>query len=212
MAKRRTNTSTSRRLFRAAWPLLLWLVFVWWYSNTAGPISDAEVEHYMGLMEERGIDPERRELLRNFLHNDTGDDFVMLNLIELNSSVPALEGLDPTDGAQGALDRYMAHMWPALLLRGCHPVSFGNTAAGALDLWGIDEARVWSQGALMRYRSRRDLMEISTNPDFNGPHAYKVAAMNKTIAVPLDPWTNSGDPRLLLGLIALILTLVGLRR
>jgi len=50
------------------------------------------------------------------------------------------------------------------------------------------------------------------NGDFQGPHDAKIAAMNKTIAVPLDPWTNSGDPRLLLGLIALIATLIGLRR
>jgi hypothetical protein len=58
----------------------------------------------------------------------------------------------------------------------------------------------------MRYRSRRDMMEISGNPEFAGSHEFKVAAMQKTIAFPIDPWIQAGDPRLLL---ALILSLVG---
>ena len=36
---------------------------------------------------------------------------------------------------------------------------------------------------------------------------FKIAAMNKTIAFPADPWGHAGDPRLLL---ALLLTVVGL--
>ena len=60
---------------------------------------------------------------------------------------------------------------------------------------------VWDRGALMRYRSRRDLFEISTNPAFQGSHEFKVAAMAKTIAYPLDPWFQLGDPRLVLALI-----------
>ena len=103
-------------------------------------------------------------------------------------------------------------MYPALFFRACHPVAFGSAATTAVDVWGIDGARTWSQGALMRYRSRRALMEIATNPEFNGPHEFKIAAMNKTIAFPLDPWTQVGDPRLLLGLILLIIALLFGRR
>ena len=212
MARRRKKPTLARRVFRAAWPALLWLVFVWWYTNTSGPLSQQEVEQYVTLMEERGIDPERRELLRGFLESDTGDDFVMLNLIELNEKMPPLEGLAANATATDALDRYMAHMWPALIRRASHPVSGGTAAAAALDVWGVEGAKAWSQGAFMRYRSRRDLIEIATDPDFMGPHDYKIAAMSKTIAVPLDPWFNSGDPRLILGLVALILSLIGARK
>ena len=38
-------------------------------------------------------------------------------------------------------------------------------------------------------------------------HSFKVAAVEKTIAFPLDPWHQAGDPRLLL---ALIFTVLGL--
>ena len=50
----------------------------------------------------------------------------------------------------------------------------------------------WTQGAGMRYRSRRDLLEIATNPAFRGSHEFKVAAMRKTIAFPIDPWLQLG--------------------
>jgi hypothetical protein len=58
----------------------------------------------------------------------------------------------------------------------------------------------------MRYRSRRDLLEIATNPAFSASHEFKVAAMRKTIAFPIDPWIQLGDPRVLL---ALLLGLIG---
>jgi len=209
VARRRKKATPLRRTLRSTLPVILWLIFAWWYTNTSGPISAEEIDNYIAALEARGSDPEQRENVRAFLSRDTGDDFVMINLIELNRS----SSVDnPHAEAQASLDTYMAHMWPALLWRACHPVTFGNSAAGALDVWGISGAERWTQGAMMRYRSRRDLLEISMNGDFQGPHDAKIAAMNKTIAVPLDPWTNSGDPRLLLGLIALIATLIGLRR
>ena len=40
--------------------------------------------------------------------------------------------------------------------------------------------------------------EITMNPEFQGSHEFKVAAMNKTIAFPIDPWFHLGDPRILL--------------
>jgi hypothetical protein len=158
-----------------------------------------EVEAVMARLESGGGDPADIAALRNFLESDTGDDFVMLNVIEMN------------EGAGGAsteaLDEYMAYMWPALLSRASHPIFTGTAAAPALDVWGIDDAKQWSTGALMRYRSRRDMVEIAGNSEFQGSHEFKIAAMAKTIAFPLDPWLSLGDPRLLL---ALILGVIGL--
>lgn len=50
------------------------------------------------------------------------------------------------------------------------------------------------------------MLEITTNPAFSGSHAFKVAALEKTIAFPLDPWFQLGDPKLVL---ALLLGLIG---
>ena len=48
-------------------------------------------------------------------------------------------------------------------------------------------------------------MDILSNPAFAGRHEFKVAAIEKTIAFPLDPWFQLGDPRLVLALLFLVI-------
>lgn len=55
--------------------------------------------------------------------------------------------------------------------------------------------------ALFRYRSRRSFLEIITNPDIGPRHEFKLAAMTKTIAYPVESVLYLSDPRLLLFLI-----------
>ena len=67
----------------------------------------------------------------------------------------------------------------------------------------------------MRYRSRRSLMEIVTIPETLGRHEFKMAALTKTIAFPIETRLFLGDARLLLGLIlfgvAALLEITGAR-
>ncbi len=188
--------------------LVLYLAFFGWYTSFGGPLSSEEIERYLAAMRERDADPQRLAELRAFLEQDTGDDFVMVNVIELREPPLQIEGVSPGESAEQVLDKYMAYMFPALLSRACHPVIYGSAAATALDLWGLEGAERWTTAAGMRYRSRRDLMEIATNPDFQGPHEFKVASMLKTVAFPIDPWIQLGDPRLVLGLLFLVIGLV----
>ena len=68
----------------------------------------------------------------------------------------------------------------------------------------------WDSGLLVRYRSRRDIMETIEMMSNSGDdlHAFKIAAVKKTIAFPLDPWGNPGDPRILLALVFIIIGLI----
>jgi hypothetical protein len=186
---------------------LLYVAFFAWYTSWGGPLEPAEIGHYAERMRERGRSPEEIAQLLAFLEADTGDDFVMVNLIEMREPPTRVPGVGPDETAQQVLDRYMAFMWPELLRRACHPVLMGQAAAPALDVWGIEDAEQWSVAGVMRYRSRRDLMEIATNPGFAGPHEFKIAAMRKTLAFPADPWLQLGDPRLLLGLVFAVIAL-----
>jgi hypothetical protein len=138
--------------------------------------------------------------LRKFMDEDTGDDFVMLNVIDMYDRPLQIDGVEPGDTADEVLSRYMQYMYPALFSRACHPVLIGDAASVAMDLMNAPGMAQWTRGAAMRYRSRRDMLDIATNPAFSGSHEFKVAAMQKTIAFPLDPWFHLGDPRLLLGL------------
>jgi len=194
---------------KMTWAILavLYLSFTGWYTSCGGPLSGEEIEHYMGLLEERGRDPELISIMREFLTSDTGDDFVMLNVIDMRETPLQVEGVLPGETSEEVLAKYMQYMTPALLVRACHPVLYGVAASTAPEMFGIEGARNWTAGAGMRYRSRRDMMEIASNPAFQGSHEFKIAAINKTIAFPIDPWFHLGDPRLLLALIFLVIGL-----
>ena len=107
------------------------------------------------------------------------------------------------------MNRYMAYMWPALLKRASHPVIMGSAVALSVETLGIeDKYREWDAAGLMRYRSRRALMEIVANLDQADSHEFKMAALVKTIAFPVETQINLGDPRFSLALILLSSTLV----
>ena len=203
---------------KVTWTVLavLYAVFFSWYTSFGGPLSDAEVEHYMALMEQHSPDrdPEALARMRAFLESDTGDDFVMWNVIDLHETPLQVEGVEPGETSAQVVAKYMEYMWPALLKRACHPVIGGRAAGSSPEMFGIDGVREWDQGAAMRYRSRRDLLEIASNPAFQGAHRFKIAAMKKTFAFPLDPWAQLGDPRLVLALVFLVigLAVTSLRR
>jgi|TARA_B100000959_G_scaffold286314_1_gene364436 hypothetical protein len=188
--------------------LAIYAAFFSWYTSLGGPLTNEEIEHYMSLIESSNPPPapERLAQMRKFMEEDTGDDFVMVNVIHIYDEPLQIEGVEPGESSADVLDKYMEYMWPALLKRACHPVIFGTAASPAMDLMNAEGMAVWTTGAGMRYRSRRDILEISMNPAFAGSHEFKIAAMQKTIAFPIDPWMQAGDPRLLL---ALILGLIG---
>jgi hypothetical protein len=169
------------------WSILaaLYLGFRLWYDGGGGPLTPEEVQHYVAILEERSTDPSRIENLRKFLADDTGRDFVMANFIDLQDK----------PGAQEEIDRYMAHMYPAMFARAGHPVLAGPVVGGALDIWGIDGAEHWTMVGLVRYRSRRDMIEIATDPAFRDAYQFKNSAMEKTIAIPSEPFLQLGSPR-----------------
>ena len=145
--------------------------------------------------------------MRKFLEEDTGDDVVMFNVIDMYDTPLQIEGVEPGETSEEVAAKYMDYMWPELLSRASHPVIFGEAANTAMDLMNADGMGRWTQGLGMRYRSRRDLLEIAGNSDFADSHVVKVAAMRKTIAFPIDPWQSLGDPRFILLLIFLVIGL-----
>lgn len=191
---------------------MLWIVlgvlygaFLLWYDGGGGKLAPEEIERHVATVTQRGFPPEQIAGLRAFLENDPGGDFVMANYIHFRAQPLAGGAVAPGESSQQALDRYMAHMYPALFRRACHPVFAGPVVAKALDLWGIEDAASWSLVGLVRYRSRRDMIEIATDPAFADAHQYKLAALEQTIAVPVEPFLMLGNPRvvLLLALVAL---------
>ena len=187
-------------------PALLYAVFVFWYTDFGGPLSDEEVDQFVSVMTGNGVAPEKADYYARFLRNDTGRQFLMVNNIDMNENPPVVEGAPTNADADTLMGLYMKHMIPELLKRACHPVIMGPAVYPAIDLSGIEGAEEWTDAALFRYRSRRSFMEIISNPDILGPHDFKLAALDKTIAYPIETSIYLGDPRLLLALILLALT------
>ena len=191
------------RLIVWAVPALLYAVFFFWYTSFGGPLTQEEVERYMSAFEERGGDAEVLAQMRAFLESDTGNDFIMINALHMKDTPDQVEGVEPGESSDDVMAKYMEYMWPALLRRASHPVMFGPAVSNALDVAGIEDARIWNRGAAMRYRSRRDMMEITTNPAFSGRHDFKTASLEKTIAYPIEDALTLTDPRVLLFFVLL---------
>ena len=187
-------------------PTALYLVFFSWYTDFGGPLTDEEVDSFVEIMQARDGNPQTIARIEGFLRNDSGRQFLMLNALDMNDNPPDVEGAAPGESADQLMARYMEHMIPELLKRASHPVIFGDAAYTALDLVGIEGAEQWTGGAFFRYRSRRSFMEIVLNPAIIDKHAYKLAALDKTIAYPIETTIYLSDLRLLVGLILLSIT------
>jgi hypothetical protein len=195
--------------------LVIYAGFFLWYTDIGGKLDKEEIEFFLEKLEERtsanSADPEtynsQKNLIKRFMEEDTGRQFLMVNNIDMDDDPEDVEGAEPGESAERLLDRYMEHMYAQLLKRACHPVFAGNAVHPSMDLVGIEGAEIWDQVALMRYKSRRAFMEVVTHPNMGSKHAFKVAAMEKTIAYPVETVLYLGDPRFLLALILIILGL-----
>lgn len=196
---------------RALWiwgaALLAYAVFWVWYVGWRGPLTPAEVEAHLARIEgpALGVGSDQIEVLRAFLAADDGREFYMLNLLRLHPG----DVRDPTTGeerpARSVLEGYTGEFMPALLRRAGHPALFGRAAGGYVEHWGVEPDPGWSVSGVIRYRSRRDLVELVTDPRFAGIHGYKLAALANTLAFPLAPGFVVVGPRVT---VALALALV----
>lgn len=201
----------NRARWSRSWIVLgvLYGMFFYWYTAFEGPLTEEEITHFSRVIENSPGGQDRLERWQGFMQSDTGDDFAVWNAIDLFDTPKPVAGARPTESSQQVLDRYSTPFMSKALMRAGHPVMLGFSAGKAIDLWGLEGADNWDQGALIRYRSRRDLLEMFEEiaADESGIHAFKVAAMEKTLAFPLDPWFQLGDPRLVLALLFLIVAL-----
>lgn len=187
-------------------PAFIYAAFTIWYTDFGGPLREEEIQANIDAMRSNGVSEERIARMTGFMQGDTGRQVLMINALDLNPNPPATPGAEPGETGEQLMARYMAHMLPALLRRASHPVLVGDAVFNAIDVVGIDNAEHWQSGGVVRYRSRRTLMDIVTDPTFVDPHHFKIASLAKTIAFPIEPRLYLGDPRLLLALLLVAIT------
>ena len=185
--------------------VILYGLFFYWYTDFGGPVTEQEISQLAESMRANGNDEAYIDYITTFFREDTGRQFLMVNNIDTNDSPPSMPGMPADADAEALIAVYMEHMIPELFKRACHPVIVGASVYNAIDVMGINDAESWSDAALFRYRSRRALLEIIGSPAFRGPHDYKLAALDKTVAYPIETSLYMGDLRILLGLFSLII-------
>ena len=163
----------------------LYLIFFLWYTNLSGPLSDEEIEFFVETLSERS-DMERKEILLNFMKEDDGRDFYMINLLDNKESPITMEATGEGATAMDLQAHYMEYMFPEMLKRATHPIFFESVLGSALDILAAPGMENWEIVAIFRYRSRRDLFEIGANPIFFERHDYKIEGLDKTIAIPVE--------------------------
>ena len=186
--------------------IIIYLGFFFWYTDLRGELDSEEIDLFLEKLQENnnGLNSEMYESIKSFMENDSGKQFLMVNIIDIDEDPEDVEGAEPGESAESLLGRYMEHMYPQLFKRACHPVFAGKAVSTAMDIVGIEGAENWDQAALMRYKSRRAFMEIVTHPDMFGKHEFKIAALEKTIAYPVEVQIYLSDPRFILGLVFLV--------
>jgi hypothetical protein len=182
---------------------LAYALFWFWYVGFQKKITPAEVEAIMRIFD--GDDSwtnSQQEHLRKFLLNDDGKDFVMVNLLRLKS---------PRKASREKLARYQKVFLGSLLRKAGHPVMIATAASGNVENVACDHADDWGAAGMIRYRSRRDLMEILPATIGSEHHNLKLESLEKTFAFPASPWFMLGGPRIVVALaIALVAALTHL--
>ena len=161
---------------------------------------------FLGLvhwLQEEGIGRRGRSIKKildegicKFFENDDGKDFVMVNLLELKK---------PHDASREKLQQYQKIFLGSLLKRAGHPVMIATAAGGNVENIDCDSDK-WTVAGMVRYRSRRDLLEMLPETVGSEHHKLKLEALDRTFAFPASPWMLLGGPKLL---VPLVLLLVG---
>ena len=183
---------------------LAYAAFWLWYVGFQKKITPQEVETGMRIFNhDDSWTPNQIEHLRSFLLADDGKDFVMVNLLHLKS--PKKESLEK-------LNTYQKIFLGSLLRKAGHPVMVARAASGNVENVACSHADDWSAAAMIRYRSRRDLMEILPATIGSEHHQLKLGSLEKTFAFPAAPWFIFGGPKIVvalsIGLLASVMQIV----
>ncbi|MEO1732600.1 MAG: hypothetical protein AAFR45_03070 [Pseudomonadota bacterium] len=212
------------------WAVLAGLngVFTLWHYSWKGPLTAEEIDTQLArLLEDFGRQSLEGETLSSgseqhiieFLRADDGRPFFMLNLMEFRETAAYANGENP-DGLSGeeAEALYSRYVIPNLLKRGSYPLIITQRLTTITDTMGTGEAE-FERFALVRYRSRRDFLDLISTPAFGEMANHKWAGLSGTLvsptAVQLTLVPSLFVPVLLIGIGAagtVLLTWLGRRR
>lgn len=188
-----------------------YLIFAAWYFNWKGPLKPDEIIQLMAQMSQNSSQsPTDPDVIREFLETDDGKEFVMLNLVRLHQGDVAHPETGELTKAPSILQDYFGPFSRALFRKAGHPVFMGRKKGGYIDSWNSVADEGFQIVGAMRYRSRRDLMALVSDPRFKDSHKFKLAAIDGTISFPMQLNVSSYlRPKIWVPLLLLLLASLG---
>ncbi len=164
---------------------LIYTLFSLWYFNWQGALTPVEIDRFMAAFEElEGSKHTDKATFRRFLEEDDGGEFIMLNQVQLRRGDVVHPLTGKAMNASELVGEYFGPFALSLLKRGGHPVFQARTLGGNIDSWNAETNVGFGTTAMMRYKSRRDVVELVLAPAFADAHIYKLAAIERTISYP----------------------------
>jgi hypothetical protein len=185
---------------------VVYLLFSLWHGAFEGPLSEEEIEEYTKKYAELHPDADI-EQLQTLLDNDNGEAVIMVNAIKLYDIPKMINGELAGKTSEEVLEQYTKYVFSYLIKRGSYPLYHGEATNDAVEQWGVESSKEWTYGSMIRYRSKRVMIEMSTNPEFKQFHDNKIAAIEKTIAFPTKSKIQMGGLGSIVFLVLLCIVL-----
>tara|TARA_B100001142_G_scaffold268307_1_gene273407 strand:+ start:122 stop:709 length:588 start_codon:yes stop_codon:yes gene_type:complete len=172
--------------------LSLYALFWLWYCGVKGRLSKHEVEIFISSFEAKGLSESALLNIREFLEQDDGREFFMVNLLEIKS---------PKRESQKLLMGYFKKFMSGMIPRGGHPLFLAQAAAKNIENLNCEHADDWSSVGIIRYRSRRDFAQIVLKTFGSEHHSDKLLSLKKTLAFPSTTTLFFGSPKIIIALV-----------
>lgn len=190
---------------KIAWVALLvasFLAFSFWYGGNGKPITPAEgaalLQRFDAIYPDRSDgDQSFRSNIEDMLSRDDGKEFYAVNLEQLKQG----------EAAAAADAAYTEMVVPLLLKRAGHPVFVSERAGLMLGDYGKSVDRV----AVVRYRSLRDMIEMSLETAMQSGQQDKFAALDHTEVFITRPTITFMQIRFVLAIILILIGWIGLK-
>ena len=174
--------------------ILTYTAFLIWYGGKGKPLSTAEAESLLaemlkqaGKTQGTGSESPLLNQFRALAKSDDGQEYYMVNLLKFRKHALYPPGSPYNDDPMAANNRYNRAIIPLLLKHGGHPV-FDSLVLGRFI--HPEAADDWDHVAMVRYRSRRDMLKMAAKIAGKGADIHKWAALEKTQVFPVRPLVN----------------------
>jgi hypothetical protein len=160
--------------FSAGVGLMAFLVITYWYTWSASPLNDAEIDTYVAAIAAQDQVPGREHdlmALKRFLADDDGLPFYTINLYKFHEEANYAADAGFEGSGRDAFDRFSNVMVRLLVARASHPI-FGSD-------WIFAGGTDWDRIVMVRYRSRRDIVDIFASPEFEAASVHKWAGLRE---------------------------------